>query len=309
MIKSTKFLVLRFSLCILIFSSLIVNNSWGKPQNTNEFAITVIPLSNELFMYSGKGGNIAAYVGNDELILVDSQVQKSINKILSLLNNKTINKPTKYVINTHWHYDHTEGNEILVKNGFTILAHENVRERLNKQQFVDFLNRSFSPLPIIALPTTTYNKTVTLYFDHERIDIHHMPSAHTDGDSVIHFNKNNVIHTGDIFVNTRYPFIDKSSGGSIDGIIKAVEKIITIADNKTKIIPGHGPVAYREQLQDYLSMLKDIRQNVYEIIKAGATLNEIFQSNITLKYDYVYSDKFIDSKDFLEFVYNDLTKK
>lgn len=309
MIKRTKFSVLRFSLYILIFSSLIVNNSWGKSKNTNEFVITVIPLSNELFMYSGKGGNIAVYVGNDEVILVDSQVQKSIDKILSLLSNITSNKPTKYVINTHWHYDHTGGNEILEKNGFTILAHENVWERLNKHQFVDFLNRSFSPLPITALPTTTYNKTVTLYFDNERIDIHHMPKAHTDGDSIIHFNKNNVIHMGDIFVNARYPFIDQSSGGSIDGIIKSIEKIITIADNKTKIIPGHGPVANREQLQDYLLMLKDIRQNVYELIKAGSKLNEIFQSNITLKYDDVYSDKFISSKDFLEFVYNDLSMK
>ena len=259
-------------------------------------------------MLIGKGGNIVLSVGSDGVLLIDSQFQQLTEKIMSAID-KITNKPAKFVINTHWHQDHTGGNENLVKNGFMVIAHENVLEHLNTKQFVDFLNRTFEPSPSKALPTITYNDSITLYFNDDQIDVYHIANAHTDGDSIVYFNKSNVIHTGDIFVNGRYPFIDNSSGGSIDGVITGIEKIISITDNETKIIPGHGLLSNLDELQDYLHMLKDIRQQVQTMINNESDLEEIINSNITAKYDRLYSDTFINSGDFLGFVYDDLMHK
>jgi cyclase len=197
----------------------------------------------------------------------------------------------------------------VVKNGAIVIAHDNVRERLSNEQFVSFLNKTFEPSPINALPTITYNDSITLYFNDDKIDVYHIPNAHTDGDSIIYFNKNNVVHTGDIFVNGRYPFIDHSSGGSIDGIITGIEKIMSIINNETKIIPGHGLLSNLDELQDYLSMLKDIRKQVQTMVNNGSNLEEIIKSDITTNYDSLYSNSFVSSKDFLRFVYDDIVLK
>lgn len=301
--------IIKFSFYIFVLCSLVSNNSLGDPQNINQNNIVVTPLSNEMFMLSGKGGNVVVYTGNEGVLLIDSQSEKSVSKIISSINQITDNKPIKYVINTHWHHDHTGGNELLTKNGSKILAHELVQKRLSTKQFVDFLKREFPPVSINALPSITYNETITLFFNDEKIDIYHTPNSHTDGDSIIYFNKNNVIHTGDIFINERYPFIDLSSGGSLKGIIKAIEKIIEITNKETKIIPGHGPVSNLEQLEEYLFMLNDIRQKVDVLMADGADLNQIIASNITENYDYIYSDKFVNSEDFLRFVYEDMSNR
>ena len=232
---------LSYSILVLCMLFMIDNVPSSQAQKFKDVEIIVNQLDNNgTYMLVGKGGNIGLSVGDDGVLLIDSQFEQLTGKILSAIYNKITDKPVKFVINTHWHQDHTGGNENLVNNGSIVIAHENVRERLSTEQFVDFLNREYKPAPINTLPTITYNDSITFYFGDDKIDLYHLPNAHTDGDSIIYFNKRNVIHTGDVYVNGRYPFIDHSSGGSIDGIIKGIEKIISLIDNETKIIPGHG---------------------------------------------------------------------
>ena len=283
--RITKF-SLSYTILVLCMLFLLDNVPSSQAQKFKDVEIFVNQLDNNgTYMLVGKGGNIGLSVGDDGVLLIDSQFKQLTDKILSAINNRITDKPVKFLINTHWHQDHTEGNENFVKNGAIMIAHENVRERLNSEQFVDFLNKTFEAFPLNALPTITYNDSITFYFNEDKIDVYHLPHAHTDGDSLIYFNKKNIIHTGDIYVKGRYPFIDHSSGGSIDGIITGIEKIISIIDNKTKIIPGHGLLSNLGELQDYLIMLKDIRQQVLTMVNNGATLNEIIKSDITSKYD------------------------
>ena len=304
--RITKF-SLSYTILVLCMLFLLDNVPSSQAQKFKDVEIIVNQLDNNgTYMLVGKGGNIGLSVGDDGVLLIDSQFKQLTDKILSAINNRITDNSVKFLINTHWHQDHTGGNENFVKNGAIVIAHENVRERLNAEQFVDFLNKTFEASPLNALPTITYKDSISFYFNEDKIDVYHLPNAHTDGDSIIYFNKRNIIHTGDIYVNGRYPFIDHSSGGSIDGIITGIEKIISIIDNETKIIPGHGLLSNLGELQDYLIMLKDIRQQVLTMINNGATLNEIIKSDITSKYDNLYSDSFINSGDFLGFVYNDL---
>jgi glyoxylase-like metal-dependent hydrolase (beta-lactamase superfamily II) len=289
---------------------MIDNMPSSQAQQFKDVEIIVNQLDNNgTYMLVGKGGNIGLSLGEDGVLLIDSQFEQLTGKILSAVYDKITDKPIKFVINTHWHQDHTGGNENLVNNGAIVIAHENVRERLSTEQFVEFLNREYRPAPINALPTITYNDSITFYFNDDKIDVYHLLNAHTDGDSIIYFNKRNVIHTGDVYVNGRYPFIDHSSGGSIDGIITGIEKIISIIDNETKIIPGHGLLSNLDELQDYLHMLKDIRQQVQTMIKNKYNLEEIIDSDITSDHDKLYSDSFINSRDFLAFVYNEIIHK
>ena len=206
---------LSYSILVLCMLFMIDNVPSSQAQKFKDVEIIVNQLDNNgTYMLVGKGGNIGLSVGDDGVLLIDSQFEQLTGKILSAIYNKITDKPVKFVINTHWHQDHTGGNENLVNNGSIVIAHENVRERLSTEQFVDFLNREYKPAPINALPTITYNDSITFYFDDDKIDLYHLPNAHTDGDSIIYFNKRNVIHTGDVYVNGRYPFIDHSSGGS-----------------------------------------------------------------------------------------------
>ena len=304
--RITKF-SLSYTILVLCMLFLLDNVPSSQAQKFKDVEIIVNQLDNNgTYMLVGKGGNIGLSVGDNGVLLIDSQFKQLTDKILSAINNRITDKSVKFLINTHWHQNHTGGNENFVKNGAIIIAHENVRERLNAEQFVDFLNKTFEASPLNALPTITYKDSITFYFNEDKIDVYHLPHAHTDGDSIIYFNKRNIIHTGDIYVNGRYPFIDHSSGGSIDGIITGIEKIISIIDNDTKIIPSHGLLSNLGELQDYLIMLKDIRQQVLTMVNNGATLNEIIKSDITSKYDNLYSDSFINSGDFLGFVYNEV---
>ncbi len=291
-------------LCILF---LLDNVPSSQAQKFKDVEIIVNQLDNNgTYMLVGKGGNIGLSVGEDGVLLIDSQFKQLTKKILSAINNKITDKSVKYLINTHWHQDHTGGNENFANNGAVVIAQENVRERLNTKQFVDFLNKTFEASPLKALPIITYNDSITFYFNEDKIDVYHLPNAHTDGDSIIYFNKRNIIHTGDVYVNGRYPLIDHSSGGSIDGLITGIEKIISTINNETKIIPGHGLLSNLGELQDYLIMLKDIRQQVLTMIDNGATFDDIIKSDITTKYDNLYSNSFITSEDFLGFVYKNM---
>ena len=215
--------------------------------------IETTDLGNGIYMLKGAGGNIGVSVGSDGVFVIDDQFAPLTPKILNAIGNVT-DKPVDYVINTHWHFDHTGGNENLGKAGARIVAHDNVRVRM--------ANAGNGGEDGIALPVITFSDTTTFHYNGHEIHAFHPAHAHTDGDSIIHFRNLNLIHAGDVLFNRVFPFIDVSSGGSVDGFIAALEKIVAISDEATVIIPGHGAAANREDVKANIDMLKKAKANV-----------------------------------------------
>ena len=217
------------------------------------------------------------------------------------------NQPINFLIITHWHPDHTGGNENFGKLGSLIISHENVRERLSIEQFIEFMERKIKPSSIEALPISTFTNSISFHINNETVLVYHIPNAHTDGDSMIYFKENNVLHTGDISVKSRYPFIDTSSNRTIDGIIEALEKIIPLLNKESVIIPGHGDISNLNDLYEYLSMIQDVRKNISSQINNGYSIKQILESNPTSPFDHKYdNDKFITPDDFVTAVIQSL---
>jgi glyoxylase-like metal-dependent hydrolase (beta-lactamase superfamily II) len=252
----------------------------------------------------GSGGNIGLSYGEDANAVVDDQFAPLTPKILAAIATLDPD-PVKFVINTHWHFDHVGGNETLGKAGALILAHHNVRERMSTEQFLAALNERVPASPKDALPVVTFDNGVTLHLNGDTLHVIHVDNAHTDGDSIVHWLKANVLHMGDTFFHKiSFPFIDLSSEGSIDGVIAAAETGLRIANDQTRIIPGHGPVATRAELAAYRDMLVDIRARVAAGIKARRTLEQIKASRPAARYGM--PDGFIKPDAFVETVYNSL---
>jgi glyoxylase-like metal-dependent hydrolase (beta-lactamase superfamily II) len=188
------------------------------------------------------GGNIGVSSGEDGVFMIDDQFAPLTVRIKAAIE-KISDKPIRFIINTHWHYDHTGGNENHGNEDVVIVAHDNVRERLSKDGFIEAFNKKIPASPKAALPVITFNDRVTFHLNQQEIQVIHRSNAHTDGDSIVIFKSANVIHTGDTFFNTMYPFIDGSSGGSVKGVIDATDYVLSLANETTKIIPGHGPLA------------------------------------------------------------------
>ena len=230
-------------------------------------AITSEDLGGGIHVLFGRGGNIGLSTGQDGALLVDDQYAPLTDKILAAVRSITT-EPVRFVINTHWHGDHTGGNENLGKAGSLIVAHENVRKRMNPAEFSDLVGRS-DQAPPDALPVVTFGEGVTLHWNGLAIEARHQPSAHTDGDSAIFFRGANVVHMGDLFFNGAFPFIDVDSGGGIDGLIAAAERVAAATDDQTTIIPGHGPVTDRATLVRYGEALRQARERIGERVAAG----------------------------------------
>ena len=220
-------------------------------------------------------------------------------------------KPIRFVVNTHWHGDHTGGNENLGGAGSLIVAHENVRKRMSAEQFNSFFQRKTPPAPDVALPVVTYAESVAFHLNGEEIRCFHVPPAHTDGDTIVHFTKADVVHMGDLFFNGMYPFIDLDSGGSLAGVIGAADLALRIAKDGTQIIPGHGPVAKKAELQAYRDMLVALRDRVGAMVKAGKTLAEVQAAKPMKEYDEKIGGGFVKPDNILAFAYTSLggTKK
>jgi len=214
----------------------------------------------------------------------------------------------RIVLNTNWHYDHAYGNEPLGKSGALIIAHENSRMRMTREQKYPDFNMNFPAVPEAALPVVTFKDSLTLHFNGDEIQVTHIENAHSDADIVIYFRKANVIHTGDLYFTVLYPYIDVSHGGSVDGMIRAAEKIIGMTDENTKIIPGHGPLSNREELTRYRDMLVTVRDRIKSQIKQGKTLEEILASKPTADFDKVKAEA-VPPEMFVKIIYNDLAKK
>ena len=231
--------------------------------------ITTQPVADGIYMLIGMGGNMGLSVGEDATFLIDDQMAPINRKIKAAVAEIT-DQPVKFVLNTHHHFDHTGGNEAFGKTGAIIVAHDNVRERMSTTQVLSFFNTEVPPAPPIALPVITFDNTTTFHLNGHTISVFHVPNAHTDGDVIVRFEEANVMHLGDTYFSSSYPFLDLDGGGSLDGMIAAADRVLTIADDDTRIMPGHGPLASATELRDYRDMLVTVRQRVANLIADGA---------------------------------------
>ena len=264
-------------------------------------------LADTVYMMTGSGGNLGVSVGEDAVFVIDDQFAPLTPKILAAIAKLT-SKPVKFVLNTHWHFDHTGGNENLGKAGAIIVAHENVRKRLSTEGFIEFLGMKTKPEPKIALPIATFTRDVTFHLNGDELVVTHVPRAHTDGDSIVEFKKSNVVHMGDTFFNKLYPFIDSSSGGTVAGVLAAVDGVLKTAGDGTKIIPGHGPLGSKADLKAYRDMLAAVSGNIRGQIRAGKTLEQVIASKPTAKYDEVWGKGFLPPEKFVEMLYGNLKR-
>jgi cyclase len=257
-----------------------------------------------VYVLYGAGGNIGVSVGADGVFLVDDQYAVMTPKVAEALAKLTPESP-RFVLNTHWHGDHTGGNENLAQKGTLIVAHDNVRRRMSTEQFSKLFDRTTPPSPSGALPVVTFNDSVSFHLNGDEIRGVHVAPAHTDGDVFIHFRRANVIHTGDIVFAGRYPFIDLDSGGSVAGVIAAVERMLELADDRTRIIPGHGEVTDKAGLAAYREMLVTTSGRVRELVKAGKTLDEVLAAKPNADYDEKLAWDFITPERYLRILYRD----
>ncbi|PYY07641.1 MAG: MBL fold metallo-hydrolase [Acidobacteria bacterium] len=281
----------------------------AQDQDFSKVEIQLTRVAGNIYMLQGAGGNIGASVGQDGIVVVDDQYAPLAEKIRAALKGIT-DKPVRFVINTHYHEDHTGGNALFQKDA-PIIAHDNVRKRLEEGSSpgnmgsIKFLNK---PQPKEALPIISFDHDVTLHLNGEDIRALHYPHGHTDGDSIIFFPKSNVVHMGDDFVRYGFPFIDLNGGGSVEGMIAALEEIIPKLPADVKVIPGHGAVSNLDDVRQYVSMLKQTRAAVEAGVKQGKTLDQLQQEKVLEKWSK-WSGKFISADTFTETLYNDLTGK
>ena len=277
------------------------------PQDFAGVQIQTVKVADNVFMLTGGGGNICVSAGKDRVFMIDASYAPLTDKIKAAIETFS-DKPVQFILNTHWHQDHTGGNENFAKSGAILVAQENVRKRLGAAQYIQFLKKTISPLPASALPIITFNEHVTFHLNGDEIYIFHIEKVHTDGDAIVHFRNSNVIHMGDIYFNGMYPFIDLSAGGSINGMIAAVEQVLTLCNDKTRIIPGHGPLSDRTGLEAYRKMLVSVRDRINREIKAGKNLDSVIASRPTLDFDPAWGNGFLKAEQFVRIVYDSLIK-
>jgi glyoxylase-like metal-dependent hydrolase (beta-lactamase superfamily II) len=269
--------------------------------------ITVQALRRNVSTLIGAGGNIAVLPGNDGKLIIDAGYLTARGKIAAALSSLSPD-PIKHLINTHWHFDHTDGNEWMHSAGATITAHENTRKHLSTSTRVEDWNFTFSPWPAGAIPTEVFNADKTLQLNGATIALKHYGPAHTDGDISAYFTEADVFHTGDTWWNGHYPFIDYSTGGSLDGMIKAAEANLAMVTDKTVVVPGHGPVGGKSEMIEYRDLLTSIRDRVAALKGQGKSLNEIVAAKPTATYDAKWGTGFVNGEFFTKLVYKGVGK-
>lgn len=290
-----------------------VFNSAASPQQEPDWSkvqIKVTKVSGNIYMLEGQGGNIAASVGEDGIVIVDDEFAPLAEKIQAALRDlKITDKPVRFVINTHYHGDHTGGNPPFASSGSTVIAQDNVRKRLLSGGMAGnggSVKMEVKPAEKAALPIITFEHDVTVHLNGEDIRALHFPAGHTDGDAVIFFPKNNVVHMGDDFVRYGFPFIDVASGGSVQGMADGLEKAIAQLPADVKVIPGHGQLSNLDDVRAYMQMLKDTTAVVREAMAAKKTVDQMKQEKILARWAK-WSGDFVNQDAFIETIYNSLT--
>ena len=276
--KLLKGLALGLSISTLTYSNL------SHAQDFSNVEIRAEKVRDNIYVLFGAGGNIGMSVGEDGVFLIDDQFAPLTDKIKRAIA-KISDEPIRFVVNTHFHFDHSGGNENLGKEGAVIVAHKNVRKRMAKDQFVKAFNARTPAQPNIALPVVTFTEGVSLHLNGDEAVISHVEHAHTDSDSLIYFKNANVIHMGDTFTNGPYPFIDVDNGGSIDGVIKAAKAGLALSNDKTRIIPGHGQMATKADLEAHLNRIQVTRDIIANLKKSGMSLDDVVKAKPLEKYE------------------------
>ena len=285
---------MRILILILLCSSFL-----QAQRDYSKVTITPTKITDGIYMLQGAGGNIGLFTGPEATLMIDDQFAPLATKIEAVVDSLS-NSDLKFLLNTHWHGDHTGGNEYFGNKGVTIVAHDNVYKRLSTDQTMKAFAREVKAAPTAAWPQITFEDGMKINLNGQRIELIHVHNAHTDGDSFVYFADANVLHMGDCFFKDRFPFIDLGSGGTVDGVIKAIQAGLLITDDETIIIPGHGSLAKREDLVNYHSTITTIVDRVKAQIAAGKTIEEIKTMNLTKDYDswgtgFISGDKFVDT--------------
>lgn len=257
---------------------------------------------------SGGNGNTVVLTGDDGVLMIDTKAGNAVNRLIAKIDALS-DKPVRFAIITHWHFDHVGGNEKVAKTGAAIIAHENVRKQMSIVHDMKMLNTKVPPSPEIARPLVTFTKEMTFHMNGEEVKVFHEGPGHTDGDAVIYFKKANVIHMGDLYFEGLYPYIGIYSGGSIDSMIKVINQILPMIDQKTKVVPGHGPLSNKAKLRQYVSMLTAIRNNVRRLMMKGQTMEEVIAAKPTRAFDEKWGKGFLPPAQFAKLVYMDLSPK
>lgn len=291
----------KIILVVFVFFSFIINSN-AQTDTGGAYNIKLSKVSRNVYMLQGKGGNMGLSLGHDGIFMIDDQFEEGIPDILEKIR-KINKKPIKYIVNTHHHPDHIGGNVLMANEGATIFSHENARKRIE-----DLRKNSTKKLDTKILPVITITEDLTFNFNGEKIMVFHVHNAHTDGDVMVYFTNSNVIHTGDAFVNGLYPFIDHESGGSLEGYYNALEKILMVSDEHTKIIPGHGELATIQDVKKSLDMITVIWKRVSHYHTNKKTVEEVIALNdFTQNFDEQgYGDGFITTEKFIRSIYKDI---
>ncbi len=261
-----------------------------------------------IYMLEGVGGNLGVAVGDDGVFLVDDQyapLTEKIKKAIAALSDQ----PIRFVLNTHWHGDHTGGNENLGEAGVLIVAHDKVRERMSVENFNELWDRTTPPADPGALPVVTFSDSVTFHLGDEEIHAFHVPPAHTDGDSIIHFKTSNVVHMGDLFFNGMYPLIDVWSNGSATGYLAAIDQGLALMDDETRVIPGHGPLSDKKGLQGFRDMIRTAHDLVKTHVTAGKSREEIVAAKPLASLDETWGQGYFDADSFVTMLFESLQRE
>lgn len=267
--------------------------------------LVVHPVRDGIYMLEGNGGNIGVLIGEQGTLLIDDQYPQESGKIMAAVKSLA-DKPVVFLLNTHWHGDHTGGNANFGGDGTIIVAHDKVRQRLLNGGEIAAFKTVIPPASQEALPVITFADAMGMHWDKQTIDIIHAAPAHTDGDAVIYFKEANVVHTGDLYFNGLYPFIDASSGGSVKGMIAGVDAILARIDEKTQVIPGHGPLGNKAGLSEYRDMLSAVVTIIEPLKAAGKSREEVVVAKPTAPFDAVWGKGFLSPDVWVGIVYDTL---
>jgi cyclase len=277
----------------------------AQAQDLSQARLDTVPVRDDIWMLAGPGGNIGVAAGPDGVVLVDNQFAPMTDRILAAVAGISP-APVRLVINTHWHGDHTGGNENLAGAGAVIIAHGNVRRRMSGEQVSAFFASRVPPAPPAALPVLTFEHSVTLHLNGQTMHVLHLPAAHTDGDAVVRFEQANVIHLGDLYFNGFYPFIDVEAGGSLDGMVRALDAVLEQIGPETRVIPGHGPLSDRAGVLRYRGMLASVEARLRALHAEELDIDQIVAAGPTREFDAEWGGGFIKPDQWVRLMHRSL---